>query len=317
MLRMVPKWDSPQRILLRVPIAVADAPFSFRVEHVDAGSAARRSTYRTPHGTVDLPAFMPVGTQGSVKGLEIAQLRQTGAEMVLANTYHLALRPGAEVVRDLGGLHRFMGWDGPILTDSGGFQLFSLAAISKVSEEQAVFRSHIDGRLLEMSPERAVAIQEALGSDVAMVLDHVVELPNRPEVVRDATQRSVRWAARCRAAARRPDQALFAIVQGGLDCELRAWCAAELRTAGFRRLRRGRPERRRAARGDVPHPRGHRPRTARRPAAIPDGRRAAGRPARSGAAGHRLVRLRHAHPQRPQCHGLYRRRPAAVAELAI
>ncbi len=212
---------------------MADAPFSFRVEHVDAGSAARRSTYRTPHGTVDLPAFMPVATQGSVKGLEIAQLRQTGAEMVLANTYHLALRPGAEVVRDLGGLHRFMGWEGPILTDSGGFQLFSLAAISKVTEEQAVFRSHIDGRLLEMSPERAVAIQEALGSDVAMVLDHVVELPNRPEVVRDATQRSVRWAARCRAAARRPDQALFAIVQGGLDCELRAWCAAELRRLDF------------------------------------------------------------------------------------
>ncbi len=212
---------------------MADAPFSFRVEHCDAGSAARRGTFSTPHGPVDLPAFMPVATQGSVKGLEIAQLRQTGAQMVLANTYHLALRPGEDVVRDLGGLHRFMGWDGPILTDSGGFQLFSLARISEVTEQQAVFRSHIDGRLLEISPERAVAIQEALGADVAMVLDHVVELPNRPEVVRDATGRSVRWAARCRAAARRPDQALFAIVQGGLDPELRAWCARELRQWDF------------------------------------------------------------------------------------
>jgi queuine tRNA-ribosyltransferase len=212
---------------------VADAPFSLRIEHCDAGSAARRGTFFTPHGPVELPAFMPVATQASVKGLEIAQLRQTGAQMVLANTYHLALRPGEAVVRDLGGLHRFMGWQGPMLTDSGGFQLFSLAQISNVTEQEAVFRSHIDGRLLAISPEQAVAIQEALGADVAMVLDHVVELPNRPEVVRDAAERSVRWAARCRAAARRGDQALFAIVQGGLDRELRAWCAAELRQLDF------------------------------------------------------------------------------------
>jgi queuine tRNA-ribosyltransferase len=212
---------------------VATAPFSFRVEHGDAGSAARRGAFSTPHGTVQTPAFMPVATQGSVKGLEIQHVRQTGAQMVLANTYHLALRPGEDVVRALGGLHRFMGWDGPILTDSGGFQLFSLAAISEVTEEGAVFRSHIDGRLLAISPERAVAIQEALGSDVAMVLDHVVPLPNRPEVVRDATERTVRWAARCRQAARRDDQALFAIVQGGLDSELRAWCAGELRQGDF------------------------------------------------------------------------------------
>jgi queuine tRNA-ribosyltransferase len=202
--------------------------FSFRLHHVDARSAARRATFYTPHGAVELPAFMPVATQGSVKGLEIEHVRGTGAQMVLSNTYHLALRPGEAVVRDLGGLHGFMGWDGPILTDSGGFQLFSLAAISKVTEQQAVFRSHIDGRLLEISPERAVAIQEALGSDVAMVLDHVVELPGTPEVVRDATERTVRWAARCRQAATRSDQALFAIVQGGLDVDLRAWCAREL-----------------------------------------------------------------------------------------
>ena len=176
---------------------------------------------------------MPVGTQASVKGLEIEQLRATGAEMVLGNTYHLALRPGEEVVAALGGLHRFMGWDGPILTDSGGFQLFSLAHRIEVTEQEAVFRSHIDGRLVAISPERAVAIQEALGSDVAMVLDHVVGLPNEREVVRDAAERTVRWARRCRDAARRADQALFAIVQGGLDPELRVACARQLRELDF------------------------------------------------------------------------------------
>jgi queuine tRNA-ribosyltransferase len=153
--------------------------------------------------------------------------------MVLGNTYHLTLRPGEEVIAALGGLHRFIGWEGPILTDSGGFQLYSLAQRTEVSEQGAAFRSHIDGRLLEISPERAIAIQELLGSDVAMVLDHVVALPNEPEVVRDATRRTVRWAGRCRQAARRSDQALFAIVQGGLDLELRADCARQLRELEF------------------------------------------------------------------------------------
>lgn len=171
---------------------------------------------------------MPVGTAGSVKGIVIDQLRPAGVQMVLANTYHLALRPGAEVVEGLGGLHRFMGWQGPILTDSGGFQLFSLARISRVTDQAAVFRSHIDGRLLEMSPERAVAIQEALGADVAMVLDHVVQLPSPPEVVRDAAERTICWARRSRQAARRPEQTLFGIVQGGLDPELRISCARAL-----------------------------------------------------------------------------------------
>ena len=206
---------------------------SFRLLHTDAHGAARRSEFSTPHGDVQLPAFMPVGTQATVKGLEIEQLRATGAEMILGNTYHLTLRPGEEVVASLGGLHRFMGWDGPILTDSGGFQLFSLAHRIEVTEEQAIFRSHIDGRLVALSPERAVAIQEALGSDVAMVLDHVVGLPNEREVVRDAAERSVRWAQRCRDAATRPDQALFAIVQGGLDPELRVACARQLRELNF------------------------------------------------------------------------------------
>jgi queuine tRNA-ribosyltransferase len=207
--------------------------FSFRLLHTDAHSAARRSVFSTPHGAVQMPAFMPVGTQGSVKGLEIEQLRATGAEMILGNTYHLTLRPGEDVVASLGGLHKFGGWDGPILTDSGGFQLFSLADRAKVSEEEVVFRSHIDGQLLRISPERTVEIQEALGSDVAMVLDHVVGLPNTPEVIRDAAERSVRWARRCQLAAKRSDQTLFAIVQGGLDESLRAWCARELRELDF------------------------------------------------------------------------------------
>jgi queuine tRNA-ribosyltransferase len=176
---------------------------------------------------------MPVGTQGTVKGLLAEQVRATGAQMLLGNTYHLALRPGEEVVAELGGLHRFLDWDGPILTDSGGFQLYSLARMTRVSDEGAVFRSHIDGRQLELTPERAVAIQEALGSDVAMVLDHVVALPNEPEVVRDAAERTVRWAERCRKAARRPDQTLFAIVQGGLDPNTRIDCARRLISLDF------------------------------------------------------------------------------------
>jgi queuine tRNA-ribosyltransferase len=207
--------------------------FRFVLHRTASRSAARRSTFHTPHGQVELPAFMPVGTQAAVKALTIDQVRSTGAQMILGNTYHLALRPGEEVVREQGGLHRFMGWDGPILTDSGGFQLFSLAQNTHVSEQAAVFRSHIDGAPLELSPERAIAIQEALGSDVAMVLDHVIALPASDDAVRDACERTVRWAARCRAAARRSDQAQFAIIQGGIDPELRLWCARQLADLDF------------------------------------------------------------------------------------
>src|SRR5215475_13247826 len=137
--------------------------FALQLHHVDATCRARWATFVTPHGAVETPAFMPVGTQGTVKGLEIEMLRATGAQMILGNTYHLALRPGEAIVEKLGGLHYFMGWDGPILTDSGGFQVFSLAANVKITEQQAVFRSHLDGNLVELSPERSVEIQEALG----------------------------------------------------------------------------------------------------------------------------------------------------------
>lgn len=207
--------------------------FRFELHHQDSGTAARLSTFHTPHGPVQMPAFMPVGTQGTVKGITAEQIAATGAQMVLANTYHLALRPGADVVRELGGLHAMMGWSGPILTDSGGFQVYSLAERTVVNEEQAVFRSHIDGSTIKLSPERAIEIQQQLGSDVAMVLDHLVALPCPPDALREATERSIRWAARCQAVAQKPDQCLFAIVQGGLDPVLRVDCAEMLARMNF------------------------------------------------------------------------------------
>lgn len=176
---------------------------------------------------------MPVGTQGTVKGIEPGRLRETGAQMILANTYHLALRPGEQTIAALGGLHAFMGWNGPILTDSGGFQVFSLAERATIDESGVRFQSHIDGALVELTPERSVQIQEDLGSDVAMVFDHVVALPNEPAIVADAMRRSVRWAERCKAAATRTDQAQFAIVQGGLDAALRAESAERLIALDF------------------------------------------------------------------------------------
>lgn len=209
------------------------AAFQFSLLSESTDCAARRSIYSTPHGDVQLPAFMPVGTQATVKGVTIDQVRNTGAEMVLSNTYHLSLRPGEQVVKELGGLHELMQWDGPILTDSGGFQLFSLAAMNKVTEEQATFQSHIDGSTIDLSPERSIEIQEALGSDIAMVLDHVVALPNDKETIRDACERSVRWAKRCQQASTTELQAQFAIVQGGLDPALRVWCAEQLSELDF------------------------------------------------------------------------------------
>lgn len=212
---------------------MSSSKFGFELLHEDAGSCARTGRFTTPHGVVETPAFMPVGTQGTVKGVDPGRLRDTGAQMILANTYHLSLRPGEQTVAALGGLHSFMGWDGPILTDSGGFQVFSLADRMKLDESGARFRSHIDGAPVELTPERSIAIQEQLGSDIAMVFDHVVALPNSRDIVADAMRRSVRWAERCRAAATRDDQAQFAIVQGGLDAELRAESAEKLVAMDF------------------------------------------------------------------------------------
>jgi queuine tRNA-ribosyltransferase len=205
--------------------------FSFTVEATDA--AARAGTLVTPHGSLPTPVFMPVATAATVKGVDIGRVRETGAAMILANAYHLHLRPGEEVVGQGGGLARFMGWDGPTLTDSGGFQVFSLAKQVEVNEEGAFFRSHLDGTPVAFTPENSMRIQERIGADIAMQMDHVVPLPNDRATVADAMRRSLRWAARCRAAHTRPDQALFGIVQGGLEPDLRRESAQGLREIGF------------------------------------------------------------------------------------
>ena len=195
--------------------------FHFELIHTDSRTQARAGRWHTPHGIVDTPAFMPVGTLASVKGLLPEQLKQVGTQQVLANTYHLALRPGAEIVQELGGLHEFMNWDGPILTDSGGFQVFSLAQLTKMDDEQVVFRSHIDGSLFELSPEKAVKIQEQLGADCIMCLDECPPHDVPLEKMQEAVDRTTKWAARCRDAQKRDDQALFGIVQGGTDQKMR------------------------------------------------------------------------------------------------
>ena len=205
--------------------------FSFALEATDG--AARAGVLATPHGSVATPLFMPVATAATVKGIDIGRVRETGAGMVLSNAYHLHLRPGEAIVEQAGGLAAFMGWDGPTLTDSGGFQVFSLAQQVKVTEEGAFFRSHLDGRPVAFTPENSMRIQERIGADVAMQMDHVVALPNDRAVVADAMRRSLRWAARCRDAHTRPSQALFGIVQGGLEPDLREESAAGLRALGF------------------------------------------------------------------------------------
>lgn len=207
--------------------------FRFELHAADPSTQARVGTWHTPHGAVETPAFMPVGTLATVKGLTPDQLRQTGAQMVLANTYHLALRPGADVVAELGGLHRFMNWNGPILTDSGGFQVFSLAKLTNITDDRVVFRSHIDGSLLELTPERAVQIQEQLGADCIMCLDECPPHDAPPEAMGAAVDRTALWAARCRASQRRTDQALFGIVQGGIHREFRERSAAGLLPLDF------------------------------------------------------------------------------------
>lgn len=194
---------------------------------------ARRGVIRTPHGPVDTPAFMPVGTQAAVKSLTPAQVAKTGTQIVLANTYHLMLRPGADVVGRLGGLHRFMGWAGPILTDSGGFQVYSLADLRKLDDDGVTFQSHVDGTVVRLTPESAVVIQNQLGADIIMAFDDCPPLPAEPQRIQAAVHRTVAWAERCRAAQQRPEQALYGIVQGGLDLTLRRECLARLVAIGF------------------------------------------------------------------------------------
>jgi queuine tRNA-ribosyltransferase len=194
--------------------------FSF-VSRPAGVARARLGTLSTLHGEISTPQFMPVGTQATVKSLTPGDLRTAGAEVILANTYHLSLRPGHARIAALGGLHRFMGWDGPILTDSGGFQVFSLAHLTRVDDDGVTFASHLDGSPQRLTPERAIEIQEALGSDIAMAFDQLVNATLPAREVEVAMERTHRWAERCLAAHRRADQALFGIVQGGVDADLR------------------------------------------------------------------------------------------------
>jgi queuine tRNA-ribosyltransferase len=198
----------------------------FRLDGQDG--EARAAAFQTPHGRVHTPAFMPVATRASLKGLTHEHLAAVGPEVLLANAYHLHLRPGEALVRDLGGLHAFMGWPRPVITDSGGYQVFSLAALADVSEEGVLVRSHLDGAPVFLGPREAMAIQEALGADLVMAFDHCLALPAPREALAAAVSRTTRWARACLDARTRDDQALFGIVQGGTDLELRDRSAREL-----------------------------------------------------------------------------------------
>ncbi len=205
----------------------------FREIKASSECRARLGEVKTAHGTFPTPIFMPVGTQATVKAVSPRDLDQAGAKIILGNTYHLFLRPGHDLIRELGGLHRFMAWDGPILTDSGGFQIFSLNELATISEEGAAFKSHIDGSKFFLSPESAIGVQEALGSDIMMALDTCIPYPADYDTAAKATALTGRWAARCRKAHANRDLLLFGIVQGGMFPDLRKMAAEELVDIGF------------------------------------------------------------------------------------
>jgi len=207
--------------------------FDFELLASDPGSGARRGRLQTPHGPIETPVFMPVGTRATVKGITTDQLRSLNAQVLLSNTYHLFLRPGADVVEGAGGLHRFMNWNRAILTDSGGFQIFSLADTLKLDDDGVTFRSIIDGAWHRWTPEDNMAIQQQLGADIIMQLDQCPPYPAERELVATAVKRSAMWAERCKAAHGRADQALFGIVQGGVFGDLRAESVARLTEIDF------------------------------------------------------------------------------------
>ncbi len=208
-------------------------PFRFELIKKDTETSARLGKMITPHGAVATPAFMPVGTQGTVKALIPEQLENCGAQIILSNTYHLYLRPGHEMIKKLGGLHKFMNWPAPILTDSGGFQVYSLGALRKITEEGVVFRSHIDGARHFLTPRKAVEIQEALGSDIMMCLDECTPYPATPAETEKSLKLTVRWAKLCQEARTNNEQALFGIVQGGTYLDLRKQAVEEMIPLGF------------------------------------------------------------------------------------
>ncbi|MBN2645294.1 MAG: tRNA guanosine(34) transglycosylase Tgt [Desulfuromonadaceae bacterium] len=206
---------------------------TFDLPCTDADSQARRGRLATRRGVIETPAFMPVGTQGTVKAMLPEALKEIGAQILLGNTYHLFLRPGHERIARLGGLHRFMNWERPILTDSGGFQVFSLGKLRKIDEDGVRFQSHLDGSAQVLTPESSIAIQQALDSDIIMVFDECIPYPASRDYVISSTERSMRWAARCKAAHQADGSALFGIVQGGMHEDLRRKSADDLQTIGF------------------------------------------------------------------------------------
>ncbi len=209
---------------------MTEAHFSFTLQAQDGN--ARAGIFRTPHGEIPTPIFAPVGTQAALKALTPAQVKNTGASLVLANTYHLFLRPGAELVDEMGGLHKFMQWDHPILTDSGGFQVFSLAKMRKVDDDGVTFKSHIDGSIKRLTPEISLAVQEQLGADIIMAFDECAP-PYDREYIQQAMVRTHKWAERCQLAQTRSDQTLFGIVQGGIFADLRQQSAEFIASLDF------------------------------------------------------------------------------------
>ncbi len=205
----------------------------FEIINKNRNIAARCGLLTTAHGKVETPVFMPVGTAGAVKGITPQQLKETGASMILANTYHLLLRPGIETIEKLGGLHKFMAWDRPILTDSGGYQVFSLSSLTKIDDEGVEFASHVDGAKLHLNAETAVQIQNRLGVDIAMCLDQCTPAAMKKDELEKAVKRTILWAQRAKKAHAKNDQLLFGIVQGGIDPGLRSYCASELVKIGF------------------------------------------------------------------------------------
>ena len=202
--------------------------FYLEILHIDKQTGARYGILHTPHGNVEVPMFMPVGTLATVKTLSPEELKNIGAGVILANTYHLFVRPGSDIVQKAGGLHKFMNYDGPILTDSGGFQVFSLAEKRKITEDGVNFKNHLNGDKLFFSPEKAIEIQEQLGADIIMSFDECIPWPSSYEYVKKSTERTIRWAQRGLLAHHRDDQALFGIVQGGDYQDLRQMCAEAL-----------------------------------------------------------------------------------------
>src|SRR5262245_54022512 len=205
----------------------------FQLLNTDTSSKARLGKLTAAHGVVDTPVFMSVGTQGSVKAIDPRELREMGTQIILGNTYHLNIRPGMEIIRAAGGVHPFINWPHPILTDSGGFQVFSLATIRKIQAHGVEFRSHLDGSLLFLGPKEAMGIQRELGSDIAMVFDDCPPHTSTPREMRAAVERTMRWAGECREQPRAAGQMVFGIIQGGIDAALREECAKALVALGF------------------------------------------------------------------------------------